>query len=270
MRLLDLWQHNPLGIVAGCLVWIVVALWVYSSVSWMIMGEIDVLLGIPAIFGAFALGYYTNNPPKPELGPLFFIAMLLMTIAYPVMVIAGRKWGSFQWEIQRAERAVEKLRLNNREPGALMVLAHILYDRGMPEHALGLAENAVQRLDPQFFRLEYQTVHSWRVHLANANLQRELECPSCRAMNKPGEVFCYRCGEPYLLYRLKLVWVNPDILKKLLGGWLAFSLLLVAIPATAASPMPIEAKIVLILLELGLAVFAVLRAFLRFSDNSSV
>lgn len=251
---------NPLGCFAGILVWIPIAIWVVSMIHWMVLGEIDAGHGIVSILLAVTLGFFTSNPPIPEMAPVFFLLVLATVVVFPYLRSAFRRHELAMIDVESMEGAYEALVQKPDNDGALLRIATIAYSRALPGHAVRIAERALANLPAQHYKSETAMVADWKRKITDPEHFRPVPCQSCGKMVNPGEIVCAGCGSRFLIDYARGAWVSVELAKKLLASWMALILIAVGIPSAVRWLPPGFAVFVILCLLLGGAWIA-LQAF---------
>ncbi len=252
-------SSDPFSAYAACLVVIPVAIWVYSMIGWSITQDIDPWFGLPAAGVGIGLGIATISPPIPGFGPVFFLAIVAMMVAYPFVRKAARSHMVTQIQLHEMNRAYEALRQRPDHASAQLKLAETLYLRGYIHQALAVADAALKKLPQNYYAAEHKMVAEWRRH-TNVAAPTEIRCLSCGTLNNPASPFCMRCREPYLLYHARGSWFGGTRVAPILGFWLVGTLAVVGLPTVAMMPVSIPLRIILIICILAVAVFALIKS----------
>ncbi len=251
---------NPTEFFIGCFIWVPILIWVMSLVSWSIQGEIEAGIGfIGSVLGLF-LGVYTSLAPDPAVKPYLFLAVLGTVIAFPLVRYAEDRRARAALDISRIEGAYNAIGLRPDNASAKLRLAETLYGRGLAGHAIQIAEAALASMPASLFAGEHKMVESWRSAVHDPDAYQPLQCLRCGQMNPPGEVFCSRCGERYLLDYAKGAWLGPNTAKWVIGAWVVGVAALVGIPTVASSSLPPWAKLLSILALMVFGVAFIVRA----------
>lgn len=251
---------SPEAFCAGCLVWIPIAIWIISMVGWMITGEVETFFGILAIALGLMLGYLTSNPPVDSMAPLFFLMVVGTMVFFPFLRHAIHRRELAALDLERLEDAYRGLNQNSRNPLPAFRLAEILWDRGLPGHAIAIADRALTGQQVDVFRDEIQVIKRWKATPLKPDAYRSLACLRCRTLNPPGEFFCVKCGDDFLMDIARGAWLPRSVALKWLGGWILVVMLLAAVPA-AAQLLPPALAVPVIVGALGLGGFAAYRGF---------
>lgn len=183
----------------GCLVWIPIAIWVVALVHWTVQGDLDIVVLVAGFFAAVALGYTTMNPPDPTWSPILFGLATGSIAVLPIARSAFARRAVEAMEVERAEHAYATLRLKPNDLGARMKLARVLFAKGFVGEAIKVAEPALSGMPRHLAADEIREFEAWRYQAKDPALFRGLPCLNCRTMNTPGEIYCSKCGAPFLL-----------------------------------------------------------------------
>lgn len=233
MTFLDRVRAHPDVFVLGCLVWVPVAIWVISFIHWAIQGDIDVITMIIGIGAAFALGYFTAQPPDPRLSVYLFSVSVGAIVAFPIVRSKVAKRALAAMEIEQAERAYDILRQSPDNIGARMKLARVLFVQGLIGHAVSLGETTLRGLPRGPFRDDIVEVERWRLQARDPRMFADFACLNCGTMNRVGEVYCRKCHARLMLDLLKGSWRQGGFGRKLIAAWILGILVFVGIPSCA-------------------------------------
>jgi hypothetical protein len=254
----DHWAQNPLAFAVGCVAFIPMAFWIVMVVRWTIQGELDGLTGFFACAAGFMLGFFAINPPVPVLGPVSMLVMLSTMAAYPFARAALAQREISQMDTEQIAGAYERLEVSPNDGPARIRLARALVAKGFLGHAIGVLDQALRGLPPQFYREEARLLQRWQREARDPKVYDPMPCVRCSTNNAPGEVFCTKCGAPFLLDNAKGLVVAPDHLRRVLAFWLIAVILIAGLPAAAAALPPLLA-VAAIVGMLGLAGFVAYR-----------
>jgi hypothetical protein len=247
-----------LNMVAGCLVWIPIAVWFVTLVGWMIQGEVDVLIGLCGLALGAAIGGLALVSKNQDLAPFLLIAAFSMIIIVPFARSYRSKREMAKIDVEQIEKGYELLAEKPDNVGAKFKIAKMLYQRGAIDHAVAVADKALQGLPKQIFEEEYRTVRAWKRTQLNP-APSQLVCSQCLAKNKPGELYCYRCGGNIMLHYARGTWVHPTIFRRVLIGWIAAMVSVIGIPAVSTSLPPAKsapAVFILVMITVALGFVA--------------
>jgi hypothetical protein len=243
----------------GCLVWIPVAIWILGLIQWMVMDEIDVLSGLLGIAAALMLAMAPLLGVPREYTPLLFMAAVGTIVMFPFVRAGMNRRELASIDIEAMARAYEALAERPNNVAAMFKLARLAYAKGMPAHAIAIAENAVANMPKQHFMEEHRMVAQWKKAMPPGAVARSLACVDCGVPVAPGPVHCPRCGAPFLLDHVGGRIVGRGMGRKLLAAWVAMIALLLGIPMAAA--LPPAAAVAAILTMLVAAVLVLFLAF---------
>jgi hypothetical protein len=235
--MLERMMNEPWSFYGGFVVWIPLAIWIVAMVGWMITGDVDPIVGLLGIVLAFALGALTFSPPDPRLAPVFFFAVMATVLFFPVVRYALTKRALHNVDIDQIERAYNQLSLKPSNPNFEIKIARLLYDKGLPGHAVAIAERVLQNVPKQLYESEHRMLAQWRVSTRNLNLNQPVACIQCGKTNQQGLLFCERCGAPFLLDYAKGKLIGGRMARRLIGSWAAVIIATLSLP-TAATMLP--------------------------------
>ncbi len=244
-----------------CLVWIPVAIWVVMLVNWMIVGEIDGLMGVIGIGFMITLALMAVSPPAPGMGPFFLGAAILTLIATPITRFSMDRRALNSIDIETIERAYEMLRQRPDNYAAKLRLARALYNKGLIAHAVAIGEAALQPAPDIAFSEEKYMLKRWKGQLTMVqNPTTNIRCINCGEFNEPGQIMCKKCGHAFLLSYAKGQFMKPSIARKLVACWLFAMMAMIGIPLSVTTLSPAGA-IATILLLFACGTYFVVRAF---------
>jgi hypothetical protein len=251
--------EHPEALLASCLVWVPIAIWIYALISWMIQGDIDFISGLVGVTLGLGVGLVAMIAPDVRVAPLIFVACMITLIAAPLvrMMLSRRELNSI--DIDAIERAYEALAEKPMNPGLRMRLAKTLYNRGMVAHAIALADDALQHLPKATFEEEHRMVAGWKRTKQAAEPAEAIACMDCGTLNEPGLTHCKKCGARFLLEYARGRWVGRGLARKFIAGWAALMVGIVVVPWLSMALPPaaaIPAIVVLVAVVITLLVLA--------------
>ena len=210
----DLTQSGVLSCVAA----IPIAIWVFSLISWSIMGDIDPLLGAVGIGTAFALLYALHTAPTPLFALLGTVVLFGTVISIPVMRrhMTNRRFA--EMDVDRIESAYRMLSAKPDNPMAKYRMAEGLYARGYLWQAVAIAEDALDHLPELGFEAERKSVGGWRRAAEARNRVGLLPCLQCGHVNQAKAVYCARCRSSYLAEYARGKWLSKSLGRQLLAA----------------------------------------------------
>lgn len=256
--------NHPGSLLAGCLIWVPIGIWVLALLQWAIVGDIDFLSALAGIIVGLGLGGTALLAREPYMAPLILCAVLVTMFAFPVVRSTLNKRELDQIDIDQIEKAYQVL---NEKPGnasAKFKLARCIYNKGLAGHALVIAEDAVQQMPEAFFPEEIRILKGWKHYRTDPSLMKPLDCLECGHPNRPGFTHCEKCGSWFLLHHSQGKWMGRGLARKFVAAWVCLMVAMVGIPFVAGS-LPPGASIPVIL---GLMVLAVLTVFFTFRSDS--
>lgn len=251
---------NPLSLAAGLAIWVPIGIWVVALVQWAVQGDVDVLSAIAGIAAGIGLGGTALLARDPYMAPLILVAVVVTMIAFPVVRSSLNRRALNQIDVEAIERAYEMLAQTPGNASAKFKLAKTIYNKGMPAHALALAEDAIQNMPAALFQEENNILKKWRYYRIAPEQNVPLACLECGVKNHPGLTHCQRCGAPFLLDHARGAWVGKGLARKFVAAWVAIIVALVGIPFVAGS-LPAGAAIPVIIGLMALAIFVLAATF---------
>jgi len=263
LNLADRIAQNPEILIAGCITWAFLLVWVISLLHWTIQGEIELPFGILGITFGLLLGILVINPPpgKEFIVPLIAVAVICTIALWVPMRSIINNHELVAIDMDAIERAYDQLEERPNNVGAKFKIAKLVYHRGLHGHAIKLADEALQNMPADFFTEEHKLVDQWKRQAHDTASFRALPCVECGMSNPPGELYCKRCGAKFLLDQAKGRWIGRAMIRKLIAVWVALLGVFVGIPTAMAALPPIAAVmamgglIVLVLTTLYAAFF---------------
>lgn len=259
-NLQDIIFNHPQWMAIACVSWIAIAVWVYSLIAWMVMGEIDAIFGIVGIGVAFVLGYFSFMPPTEALRPFTAVATILTVIIFPILRKSLNDRELIAIDVEAMEDAYELLRSKPENAPIRFKLAKLLYQRGHIESALAIGAEALQGMPEKHFTEEHRMYARWKRMNPQVNPIKAITCIDCGYANPPSALYCQGCNQPHLLDSARGLIIGRQFGRKLISGWIAGILALVGIPlASALPPAPAIVVMVAIMVGAGLIIVLALR-----------
>lgn len=239
---------EPWAFWGGFVIWIPLAVWIVKLVHWAVLDEISVIVAFLGVCLAVLLGVLTRNPPDPRLPPIILAVVCLTVLIFPVASLALHRRRLDAIDADIVERAYEVLREKPTNVGSEVRIATILFERGLPGHAIAILESVLRRTPPGIMDAEKRTLNAWRERTPPELLDEPVTCADCGAANRPAGVYCYRCHGPFLLHFLAGGFVAKG-LGSLVAAWLGVIALVLALALSAMllSPAMAAASVAAIL-----------------------
>lgn len=254
-------QFSVEAIGTTCLVWIPVTIWVVMLVNWMIVGEIDSMMGLFGICFGLTLGLLSVSPPAPGLGPLFFAAAVVTLLATPIARMTIDRVALASIDVEAIERSYEMLRMRPDNYSAKLRLAKALYNKGLILHAVAIGEEALKVASDVAFSEEKYMLRRWKNQIPQAvKPTKDIRCINCGTMNEPGLILCKKCGHAHLLSYTKGQFVKPSIAKRLVACWMVAMMAIIGIPLSVSTMPPVAAVGVIVVL-FAFGTYFLVRAF---------
>lgn len=255
---------SPLTTVIGFLAIFPVVAWVYGLVSWMVMGEVDPLFGVPGILVGLMLGFVAMAPPEPVYSPLALACLVGMMIVFPIAKRLLDRRAMIKIEILQIESAYRVLAIKPDHGPAKYRLAESLYARGLVGAAAAVGEAALTGMPNSAYPEENVCVRRWKAQAKDSDLLRPIPCLECGRLNEAGAIHCKRCGSAFLTAYARGRWLGPSLARKLVASWVAATVALVGLPLTLGTGLLAGwAALTAAALQAALVVALLWRAFSR-------
>lgn len=258
--MLDRIFADPAAMVSSCLLWIPIAVATLSILGWMIMGEVDVVFGLVALFTLFGVGYLALNPPAPYVPHFLLGATSLTVLGWPAFARWRRAAEFREIEVNAIESAYERLRLRPLDTASKFRVARGIYALNHQDLAVALGSAALHGVNPRFYEEDIRTLRSWQ-NQPGRMASNDIVCSECGHRNPPSEFFCQMCNAAHIQSYVRGEWSPKSFRMKVLSVWLVAVLLLVGIPVLTAVLPPIAAACAIVAV-LGGAAFWLCRVFL--------
>lgn len=255
---------------SGGLSWVAaipVAIWIFTFISWSIMGDIEPIVGVLGTGAAFALLYALHAAPTPLFAVLGTVVLYGTVIAIPISRRHLSKRRFAEMDVEQIESAYRMLSVKPDNPAAKYRMAEGLYARGCLWQAVAIAEDALEQLPELGFEAERRAVGGWRRAAEARNQVSSLPCLQCGHVNQPESVYCGRCRSSYLVEHARGRWLSRSLGRKLLAAWVVGLVVFVGVPYVASEPQITSGgQIVIIIAEVALCAFVLVRAFRKGAD----
>lgn len=247
--------ERPNAFIFGCISIVLAVVVVTSMVGWMIMGELDPLVGIIASIVVIMVSYWTMQPPYDWMAPVLFFLLLGSFLAYPILT----KWWNRQElksiDADDVENLVEHLRLQPTNYLKMANLAQTLYDLRLVAYAIGIMHRALALAPKGVFTTERGKLKAWE-DFTPLDLRNLIQCRHCGATPNPDDILCPKCQADYLGAHFRRGTMGHTGFRRTVVGWSTGLLLLFAmISVTAYGPMATIVGVPLMLFAGGLVVW---------------
>lgn len=251
--------NNPGSLLASGVVWILLSFWILGLFQWAVQGDIDFLSALAGICVGIGLGIAAMLAREPYIPPLILIAVTLTMCAFPIVRSSLHKRALAQIDVDAIERAYETLAYKPGNAPVKFKLAKTIYHKGLPAHALALAEEAIQQMPEALFPEEHRILKGWR-HYRTPPGQGAISCLDCGSLCQPGYTHCLHCGAPFLLDHARGAWIGKGLARKFVLAWIAIMVALVGIPLVAGT-LPAAAAIAVIIGLMAMAILVLATTF---------
>jgi hypothetical protein len=252
--------EQPGVLIASCLVWVPIMIWIWAMLSWTIQGDIDFTSGLAGSVLGIGIGLIAMITRDDRLPILILLAEVVTLIAFPIVRSVLNRHMLNAIEVEAIERTYDLLADKPGNPGLMFRLAKNLYARGMVSPAIAIAEDALQHMPKVSFEEEHGIVRGWTRRAKHEDLNKPMPCFDCGAENPPNLIHCPKCGSPHLLEYARGRWMGRGVARKLIAAWAALMVGIVGIPWASMSLPPVIAIVAILLMMAG-AVALLLFAF---------
>ncbi len=251
--------HAPLGSFFPCLLFLGYPIFFIYLMNRSVMGDIGC---VTALLMAFTVTYLLFVIWKIEDTRVHYLAVggvLTLFVALPVLEKTLDKIDAKAMEGEQISICYQQIRMNPQNAMAAFRLAKILWDRGEREVGASIASQALPHLPASAFREEHRMYHFWLTKVDITSV-RDINCAACGAVVNPSALICPRClGSVHLdRARSSSVLYNRKT-QKIITIWSCLLLVLFLVPMMGQFPPAVTIPTVIVLL--GVAVWAVVSAF---------
>lgn len=257
--------HAPLGSFFPCLLFLGYPIFFIYLMNRSVMGDIGC---VTALLMAFTVTYLLFVIWKIEDTRVHYLAVggvLTLFVALPVLEKTLDKIDAKAMEGEQISICYQQIRMNPQNAMAAFRLAKILWDRGEREVGASIASQALPHLPASAFREEHRMYHFWLTKVDITKV-RDINCAACGAVVNPSALICPRClGSVHLdRARSSSVLYNRKT-QKIITIWSCLLLVLFLVPMMGQFPPGVTIPTVIVLL--GVAVWAVVSAFVVTGDT---
>jgi len=241
-------------------------------IGMMIMKDLDVIPGLVALSvlrGIFAVTIWSHSD---FIAGASFVVMLTLMAFYPFAETQLEKLQHREIDVAGLEKAFQTAIQRPDNIAVRFQIAQIVYDLGLPGHAIAISESTLHALSAQWddvqnrslrdvFRSEEQTAKQWRRTLTDPQAFREVACPKCGKPNPAGQLACVGCGGPFLLELARRLDKRSSFVGKLVLSWAALAVFLVSavVLSTKLSGIPLYLAFLVALGAVGALLFRLFR-----------
>ncbi len=256
--------HGPMGSFFPCLLFLGFPVFFIYLMNRSVMGEIGCTT---AILMAFTVVYLLFVVWKIEDVRVHYLAVggvLTLFVALPLLERLMDKIDARAMEGEQISICYQQIRMNPQNAMAAFRLAKILWDRGDKEVGASIASQAMPHLPASAFRDEHRLYHFW-LSKVDITAVEDIICAACGASVPASALICQRClGSVHLdRARSSSVLYNRKT-QKIITIWSCLLLVLFLVPMMGQFPPAITIPVVIALL--GVAVWAVVSAFVVTSE----
>lgn len=259
MNLHDVARDHTSYFVVLVLMAIPICVWAVSLTLGVISGEVDTLVGVGGTFSVVALGAAAMTPSFYEYAPLLAVLAYGSFLVVPLCkrIFDQKELRSIQ--VEKLEKAYMAMGMRPDNPALKFKLAAMLYEEGMVDAAIAIGKSVIERMPQRVFPEENRHFRAWLASAAG-DAPSTFRCPGCGYANKPGDVFCQSCSEPFFLLMIQTPGKQGNLGAKFISIWLTLVIVGIAIPA-ALLTLPIAFAFCVMVLMILMCGFILARAF---------
>jgi len=254
----DAMFNHPQNIVMIIAIWVPVIVWSIMIIGWMIQGDTDAALGLVALFTVLGIGFTAMTGDEGLIPVLAFVAYASLAL-FPLAKWLFARRELKEMDIEAVERAYQALGVAPTNPALKFRLAKAFYQRGLVDLAISVGSKSIGNLPLAAFPDEHRDLAGWQAY-ATEQPPIHYKCSKCGYGNLPGDVFCQRCGGPFLIAYAGRSWQTGDTMKKLLSLWVALLLIVFGTNYAFQQFEPNSAILITVCL-IGVSAFALIRGF---------
>ncbi len=233
-----------------------------TTVNWIIMGEIETLLGIIVLFMTLVVAFFVIVPPIPGTSIIFALTIILYTCFVPTLKEAMNKYQLDAIDYKQTKLAYDRLKANPLALSNVLLIAESAYARGLIGPAIRMMESAIPQLPAAMTVNEVARLKSWQRQSPSHEQFRPHACQKCGIQNEPEQIFCRRCGHEFWLDYMFVGIAQASPVRRAFQAWIAVSGALIAV--TVLGPLaPFPLNLVVYAVALGVATAMVIRLLVR-------
>lgn len=241
----------------GCFILLPVGIWCVLMVGWMIQGDLEAIVGFPAILLMVMLAYWTSTSPNTALTWLIFLSVTLSCVLYPVFQRIFEKHEVRSLDVEQVLEAMALLEMQPTNYLRRANLADLLQHLGQRELALGQLRAAVEQAPKTVLHDERRKIRIWEQYLGPS--PERVVCGRCKREPELGELRCNHCQFEYVSARISAGTLHHKGFRRTFVSWMTGLLVLLGIFAIPSfGPTATIVGVPLLLLFGGFMVF---RAF---------
>lgn len=217
---------------------LVMGLAMVKVIHMMIMGDVTPVQGLIALTGLLATMAITIASRSEVVAAAAFVVVITLAVFYPYAATQLERLELRQIDVDGLEKVFSNAIAHPDSPVARFQIAAIVYDLGLPGHAIAITETTLQSLSAavddvqnrslrDVFRVEELRAKQWRRDLRDPSAFAPVACPGCGARNSPGTLACEGCGRAYLLDIARELDIKPRFVGRLVIAWAVLALFLV-------------------------------------------
>lgn len=233
----------------------------------MIDGHIHVGIGLASLVIMALAEALAIRPSHPAIPGVILVVALSLMAFFPFAERTLEDYELRGVDADRLARSFEALRVRPDNYAAKFDLANLLHKHGFVSQAVHVSSTALNELDTQrdevknrsmreVFHREEVLLKRWK---QEPQSMEAVKCPNCGTFNRPTELLCTKCAEPYMLHIVRGVQVKPKVMGRLVLAWAVTALF---IPVSVVIGMDLDGVLRYLAFGVALTLLGALMAWL--------
>jgi len=218
------------GLLIALALALVCAFAVLTLISWMMENLLDVGPGLGGIAILLIVMLVTIFSKSHFVAGAVIVVLLNLIVFLPYAIEQAAKAEMQGTDIDKLDRVHKEISERPENIASYFAISELVYDLGLPGHAVAIAERTLSRLstetDPiknqsirDIFKAEESRAREWRRNIKDQKEFRPVACPRCGHRNEPGNIACGKCQGPFLLDLARGIDPRQKIRSRLVLGW---------------------------------------------------
>jgi len=203
---------------------------IITLISWMMDNLLDVGPGLGGIAIVLLVLLVTILSKNHFVAGAVIVVLINLMVFLPYAIEQSAKAEMQGTDIDKLDRVHKEISERPENIASYFAISELVYDLGLPGHAVAIAEKTLARLstetDPiknqsirDVFKAEESRAREWRRHIKDQKEFRAVACPRCGYRNEPGNIACGKCQGPFLLDLARGIDPRQKIRSRLVLGW---------------------------------------------------
>jgi hypothetical protein len=203
---------------------------ILTIIKWMMENQIDVGPGLAGIVIVILVMLVTILSKSHIVAGAVIVVLINLMIFLPYGIDQAARAELQGSDIDKLDRLHQEVTRNPENVSTYFAIADLVYEFGLPGHAVMIAETTLNRLSTEMdpiknqsvrdvFKSEESRAREWRRRLTDRNAFKAVACPRCGYRNEPGTIACGKCRGPFLLDLARKIDPRVRIRSRLVLGW---------------------------------------------------